>query len=89
MNNISIAKSSRETKKLSLVKPQVKVAKEKEAKPVARKVNKKRTVTSDQRWAMIAIAAYYLAEKRGFAEESSVGDWLEAEREIDHQLLSQ
>ncbi len=31
---------------------------------------------------MIAVAAYYKAEKRGFSPGSEVEDWLEAEKEI-------
>jgi hypothetical protein len=32
---------------------------------------------------MIAIAAYYLAERRGFNGGDPLQDWLEAESEID------
>jgi hypothetical protein len=32
--------------------------------------------------AMIAVAAYYKAERRGFAPGHEVMDWLEAEREF-------
>jgi Protein of unknown function (DUF2934) len=32
---------------------------------------------------MIAEAAYYRAEKRGFAHGMALDDWLEAEKEID------
>jgi hypothetical protein len=35
---------------------------------------------------MIAAAAYFLAEKRGFAPGHEVEDWLTAEREIDERL---
>ena len=35
---------------------------------------------------MIAVAAYYKAEKRGFTPGGEVGDWLEAENEIDSSL---
>ena len=35
---------------------------------------------------MIAEAAYFRAEKRGFAEGDPMQDWLEAEREIDCML---
>ena len=35
------------------------------------------------RRARIAIAAYYRAERRGFAPGHEVEDWLEAEREVD------
>jgi len=36
---------------------------------------------------MIAEAAYYLAEHRGFQGGDPVRDWLLAEAEIDHRLL--
>lgn len=35
---------------------------------------------------MIAEAAYYRAEHRGFAAGGDLQDWLEAEREIDRRL---
>jgi hypothetical protein len=35
---------------------------------------------------MIAAAAYYRAQRRGFAPGAEVDDWLAAEREIDEQL---
>jgi hypothetical protein len=37
---------------------------------------------------LVAVAAYYRAEKRGFAPGRELEDWLEAEAEID-QLRSQ
>jgi len=37
---------------------------------------------------MIAEAAYYLAERRGFAPGYELADWLAAEREIDRALES-
>lgn len=36
---------------------------------------------------MIAEAAYYLAQKRGFTGENALDDWLEAERQI-RQVIS-
>lgn len=42
-------------------------------------------VTPEQRWRMIAEAAYYQAERRGFGGDP-VSDWLEAEAEIDRML---
>ncbi len=42
-------------------------------------------VTAEERWEMIAQAAYFRAEKGGFSEDPLV-DWLEAEREIDAML---
>ena len=38
---------------------------------------------SDQRHAMIAQAAYYLAERRGFETGHALEDWVAAECEID------
>lgn len=35
-----------------------------------------------ERWAVIAVAAYFRAEKRGFAPGGELQDWLDAEREI-------
>ncbi|HXH64950.1 MAG TPA: DUF2934 domain-containing protein [Mariprofundaceae bacterium] len=37
---------------------------------------------------MIAEAAYYHAEQRGFATGNEMQDWLEAEKEIDRRLDS-
>jgi len=44
-------------------------------------------VASDQRMKMVAEAAYYLAEQRGFSEGNAENDWYTAETQID-QLLS-
>jgi hypothetical protein len=38
---------------------------------------------SSSRDALIATAAYYRAERRGFAPDHETEDWLAAEREID------
>ena len=46
----------------------------------------KSSSTVGQRDCMIAEAAYFRAEKRGFAEGDPMQDWLEAEREIDCML---
>jgi predicted nucleic acid-binding Zn-ribbon protein len=43
-------------------------------------------LTSDERQQMIAEAAYFRAERRGFAGGDSVRDWCEAEAEIDARL---
>jgi hypothetical protein len=63
-----------------------------------RKVAKKPTKTSEQdispitiapeeRWRMIAVAAYHKAEKRGFAPGNELRDWAEAEKEIDKLIF--
>ena len=43
-------------------------------------------VTAEQRWRMIADAAFYRAERRGFSPGGEVNDWLEAEAEIEALL---
>jgi hypothetical protein len=40
------------------------------------------TPTADERHEMISIAAYYRAERRGFAPGAAEADWLDAEAEI-------
>jgi hypothetical protein len=39
-------------------------------------------ISEEARQAMIAEAAYYIAEKRGFQGGDPVSDWLAAQREI-------
>ena len=64
-------------------------------KKVARKNSAKKTaitgslnISTQERWKMIAVAAYLKAEKRGFATGNELEDWTEAEREIDALLDS-
>ena len=40
-------------------------------------------ITPEERWKMIAVAAYHKAEKRGFAPGHELQDWAETEKEID------
>lgn len=70
-------------------------AKEAPAKKTARKSTAKPkanipslNITSEERWKMIAVAAYHKAESRGFAPGSELQDWSEAEKEIDELLMS-
>ena len=44
------------------------------------------TISADDRRRMIAEAAYYRAERRGFANGDPVTDWLAAEAEIEGRL---
>lgn len=44
--------------------------------------------TAEERASMIAVAAYYKAEQRGFSEGDPQRDWWEAEREIDALLTT-
>jgi hypothetical protein len=45
-------------------------------------------VDPQQRAALIAEAAYFRAEKRGFTPGSEAADWLAAEAEVDARLLA-
>ena len=45
--------------------------------------NKQNAVDGADRQEMIATAAYYRAERRGFISSDEIQDWLEAEVEID------
>lgn len=46
----------------------------------------KKAAPKINREGMIAEAAYYRAEKRGFAGGNEMGDWLDAEVEIDQTM---
>jgi hypothetical protein len=91
-------KTAVSTKKATAKKAVKKTAlnpKETPAKKVAKKptsTSKPRTqsisITSEERWKMIAIAAYHKAENRGFAPGGELQDWAEAEQEIDELLNS-
>ena len=41
----------------------------------------------EERWKVIAVAAYHKAEQRGFAPGDELQDWVEAEKEIDTLLF--
>ncbi|MGA2708242.1 MAG: DUF2934 domain-containing protein [Steroidobacteraceae bacterium] len=43
----------------------------------------------ENREQMIADAAYYLAERRGFAPGHELDDWLDAEYQTDERLLGE
>jgi hypothetical protein len=70
-------------------------AREAPAKKIAKKSTKSTksqtssiNITSEERWKMIAIAAYHRAEKREFAPGHELQDWAEAEKEVDELLMS-
>jgi phage terminase Nu1 subunit (DNA packaging protein) len=46
-------------------------------------------VSREERWHMIAEAAYYRAKQRDFAAGDAVADWLAAEAEVDRILGEQ
>ncbi len=45
------------------------------------------SLSIDERRALIAEAAYFRAESRGFAPDGETDDWLQAEAEVDDRLL--
>jgi hypothetical protein len=60
-------------------------------KPAATRENKvtlAQFVGPEQRSALIAEAAFFRAEKRGFSPGNEVEDWLAAESEVDAKLMS-
>ncbi len=44
------------------------------------------TISAEQHYRMVAEAAYYLAERRGFQEGDVMADWLQAEIDIERML---
>lgn len=75
-------KSGTHSSKPSTAKRRPRAAPEARAATTARRA----TLSPDERRAMIARAAYYRAERRGFAPGGELQDWLEAEAEIDRSL---
>ena len=69
-------------------KPKSSAAKAKNVKPEPVAENNP-SVTAKERYQMIAEAAYFRAEKRGFTGGSIEDDWIQAEAEIDHLLQEQ
>jgi len=76
------AKKSTATKKAA-----PKTTTSKTAKPAAtrKKTIKPAIITSEDRYKMIEVAAYYIAEKNGFGYDH-LNYWLQAEQEIDAKL---
>jgi 2-oxoglutarate dehydrogenase complex dehydrogenase (E1) component-like enzyme len=56
------------------------------AKSAPVKSIKKNTVTPEERYKMIATAAFFRAERRGFATGNEAEDWSTSEAEIDATL---
>ena len=52
-------------------------------KTAERQPGKSVYMNREERWRMVAEAAYHKAEARGFAAGHEVEDWLAAERDID------
>jgi len=62
------------------------VTKAKKATPSKVEAAPPHTVTPEERWRMVAEAAYLRAEKRGFSGGNPTDDWLAAEAEVDKIL---
>ena len=43
-------------------------------------------VSHEERWRMVAEAAYYIAQRRGFVGGDALADWVAAEAEVDTRL---
>lgn len=56
------------------------------AKPAKPRAKKPGGVPAEQRRNYIEMAAYYIAERRGFAPGNPLEDWIQAEAEIDRLL---
>lgn len=81
-----VVKKTAKTKKVPTKKaPTKKAATKKATSKPAR--SSKLDITLEERWKMVAIAAYHKAEKRGFAPGNELQDWAEAEKEISKLLL--
>lgn len=58
------------------------------AKPKTTPAAKGAAVSLDQRNHYVQVAAFYIAERRGFAEGDPVADWAAAEEEVDRLIAS-
>lgn len=56
------------------------------AKAVSARAKKPAGIPSEKRRHYIEMAAYYIAERRGFAPGNLLDDWVQAEAEIDRLL---
>lgn len=73
-------------KTLEKSKPKaVKTAKASQAKPTT---VAKATLSAEQRNNYVEVAAFYIAERRGFAPGNPADDWCAAELEVDRLLAS-
>ncbi len=51
--------------------------------PTGKAISKRETAPVVERQKKVSEAAYYLAEQRGFSAGDELGDWLQAEQQID------
>ena len=77
----SVKKTAAKKKVASVKKATAKKATKKSAKPTTK--SSSLNITPEERWKMVAVAAYHKAEKRNFAPGYELQDWTESENEID------
>lgn len=53
---------------------------------MSEKPEKSAKISPEERSRMVAEAAYYMAQRRGFEGGDPVGDWIEAERQVEETL---
>lgn len=89
----AVTKASSPVKKESVIKAAPKAEPKAPAKAAPRKAAAKPArpkavagVPAEQRRNYIEMAAYYIAERRGFAPGNLLDDWVQAEAEIDRLL---
>jgi hypothetical protein len=56
------------------------------AKPARSRAKKPPAVAAEQRRYYVEVAAYHIAERRGFAPGDPLQDWVQAEAEIDRLI---
>jgi hypothetical protein len=56
------------------------------AKVATEQTGERPLISSEERQRMVAVAAYYRAEQRGFSGGSEVEDWLAAEADVERLL---
>lgn len=73
--------------------PKKKVTPASEAAPARKRAPAKKaapaaSISAKERHHLVEVAAYYIAERRGFAAGRAHDDWLEAERQVDHMIAA-
>lgn len=75
-----VTKKTTNTKKTTKTATTRKTSPRKSAKPA------KKVLSLDEKNNLIRVAAYYIAEKRGFAPGNENDDWVQAETQIEFML---
>ncbi len=87
------ASKKKVVKKASVKKASVKKAASKKAMrknaPSKKAASKQSSVSYQQRYQMIAEAAYLIAEKQDFTPGNEIDNWLQAEQQIDDWITEQ